>query len=90
MDARSVYVGNVDWAVVPEDLQKHFQSCGVINRITILCDKWTHQPKGYAYVEFADASSVMRALVLNESMFYGRTIKVSTASITTIDRKLKN
>lgn len=76
MDARSVYVGNVDWAAVPEDLQKHFQSCGVINRITILCDKWTHQPKGYAYVEFTDTSSVVNAMVLNESTFYGRTIKV--------------
>jgi len=38
----------VDYAVTPEELQNHFKDCGVINRITILCDKYTGQPKGYA------------------------------------------
>ncbi|KAF9160738.1 cytoplasmic RNA-binding protein [Actinomortierella ambigua] len=76
VDARSVYVGNVDWGSTPEELQAHFQSCGTINRITILCDKWTGHPKGYAYVEFADPSSVANAMVLNESLFRNRLIKV--------------
>ncbi|KAG0013981.1 cytoplasmic RNA-binding protein [Entomortierella chlamydospora] len=77
VDSRSVYVGNVDWGSTPEELQAHFQSCGTINRITILCDKWTGQPKGYAYVEFADPSSVANAMVLNESLFRARLIKVT-------------
>ncbi|KAK3820418.1 MAG: hypothetical protein J3Q66DRAFT_399800 [Benniella sp.] len=77
VDSRSVYVGNVDWGSTPEEIQAHFQSCGTINRITILCDKWTGQPKGYAYVEFADASSVGNAMVLNESLFRARLIKVT-------------
>ncbi|KAJ3243905.1 hypothetical protein HDU78_011659 [Chytriomyces hyalinus] len=37
-DNWSVYVGNVDYTTTPEE---HFQACGAINRITILCDKWT-------------------------------------------------
>ncbi|KAI8346457.1 hypothetical protein B0O80DRAFT_518386 [Mortierella sp. GBAus27b] len=77
VDSRSIYVGNVDWGSTPEEIQAHFQSCGTINRITILCDKWTGQPKGYAYVEFADASSVANAMVLNESLFRARLIKVT-------------
>ncbi|ORZ27858.1 hypothetical protein BCR41DRAFT_299149, partial [Lobosporangium transversale] len=77
VDSRSVYVGNVDWGSTPEELQSHFQSCGTINRITILCDKWTGHPKGYAYVEFADPSSVANAMVLNESLFRSRLIKVT-------------
>ncbi|KAF9916547.1 cytoplasmic RNA-binding protein [Linnemannia zychae] len=77
VDSRSVYVGNVDWGSTPEEIQAHFQSCGTINRITILCDKWTGQPKGYAYVEFADAASVQNALVLNDSLFRARLIKVT-------------
>ncbi|KAF9576664.1 cytoplasmic RNA-binding protein [Mortierella alpina] len=77
VDARSVYVGNVDWGSTPEELQAHFQSCGTINRITILCDKYTGQPKGYAYVEFADAASVANAMVMNESLFRARLIKVT-------------
>jgi polyadenylate-binding protein 2 len=45
-DGRSVYVGNVDYGSTPEELQEHFNSCGTINRITILCDKYTGHPKG--------------------------------------------
>ena len=47
IDARSVFVGNVDYAASPEEIQAHFQSCGSINRVTILLDKFTGQPKGY-------------------------------------------
>ncbi|KAG1493202.1 hypothetical protein G6F46_009274 [Rhizopus delemar] len=46
VDSRSVYVGNVDYGASPEELQAHFQSCGTINRVTILCDKFTGHPKG--------------------------------------------
>lgn len=45
IDARSIYVGNVDYSATPEEIQSHFHSCGTINRITILCDRFTG-PKG--------------------------------------------
>jgi len=48
IDARSIFVGNVDYSASPEEIQAHFQSCGSINRVTILLDKFTGQPKGYA------------------------------------------
>ncbi|KAH6599964.1 hypothetical protein BASA50_002648 [Batrachochytrium salamandrivorans] len=78
VDSRSVYIGNVDYSSTPEEIQVHFQSCGTINRVTILCDKWTGHPKGFAYLEFADTASVDNAVVLNESMFKGRLIKVTS------------
>ncbi|CAG8749315.1 24713_t:CDS:2 [Cetraspora pellucida] len=77
IDARSIYVGNVDYAATPEDLQNHFQSCGTINRVTILCDKFSGHPKGYAYVEFADPSSVANAMLLDNTVLRGRPIKVT-------------
>ena len=76
IDNRSVFVGNVDYGASPEEIQAHFQSCGSINRVTILLDKFTGQPKGYAYVEFAEPSLVTQALVLNESLFRNRNLKV--------------
>lgn len=76
IDARSIFVGNVDYGASPEEIQAHFQSCGSINRVTILLDKFTGHPKGYAYVEFSEPSLVTQALVLNESVFRGRNIKV--------------
>ncbi|PVG01043.1 RNA-binding domain-containing protein [Serendipita vermifera] len=76
-DARSIYVGNVDYGATPEEIQAHFASCGTINRVTILLDKFTGHPKGYAYVEFAQVAHVEAAVVLNESLFRGRLIKVT-------------
>ncbi|KAI9750534.1 MAG: poly(A) binding protein Pab2 [Chaenotheca gracillima] len=78
IDARSIFVGNVDYGASPEEIQAHFQSCGSINRVTILLDKFSGQPKGYAYVEFAEPSLVAHALVLNESVFRGRNLKVTS------------
>lgn len=66
----------VDYASSLEEIQQHFSSCGTINRVTILCDRFTGNPKGFAYVEFADPSFVDAALALNESLFRGRLIKV--------------
>ncbi|RXW25208.1 hypothetical protein EST38_g674 [Candolleomyces aberdarensis] len=76
-DTRSVYVGNVDYAATPEEIQVHFQACGVINRVTIICDKFTGHPKGYAYVEFAEPEHVDAAVALDNSLFRGRLIKVT-------------
>lgn len=77
IDARSIYVGNVDYGATPEEIQQHFASCGTINRVTILCDKFTGHPKGYAYVEFAEPALVQNSMTLNESMFRDRLIKVT-------------
>ncbi|CAL9114258.1 unnamed protein product [Musa textilis] len=76
VDARSVFVGNVDYACTPEEVQQHFQSCGTVNRVTILTDKFG-QPKGFAYVEFVEVEAVQEALQLNESELHGRQIKVA-------------
>jgi polyadenylate-binding protein 2 len=76
-DARSIYVGNVDYAATPEELQAHFADCGTINRVTIMCNKATGTPKGFAYIEFVDQDAVKNAVILNESPFRGRALKVT-------------
>ncbi|KAJ3257703.1 cytoplasmic RNA-binding protein [Boothiomyces macroporosus] len=78
IDSRSIYIGNVDYSATPEEIQAHFQSCGTINRVTILCDKYTGHPKGFAYVEFADVQSVKNSIALHETMFKNRVITVSS------------
>lgn len=76
IDARSIYVGNVDYSATAQELEAHFHGCGSINRVTILCDKFTGHPKGFAYIEFGDKDSVQTAMALDESLFKGRQIKV--------------
>jgi len=90
-DQRSVYVGNVDYSATAQELENHFHGCGSIHRVTILCDKFSGNPKGYAYVEFADKDSVQTAIALDDSLFKGRQIKViekrtNRPGFTTTDR----
>ncbi|NXV83873.1 PABP2 protein, partial [Atlantisia rogersi] len=91
VDQRSIYVGNVDYGGTAEELESHFNSCGQINRVTILCDRFSGHPKGYAYIEFEEKSSVKAAVELDESVFRGRVIKVlpkrtNMPGISTTDR----
>ena len=51
VDEKSVYIGNVDYSTKPEQLKNHFKSCGSIERVTILVNKYTGRPKGFAYVD---------------------------------------
>jgi polyadenylate-binding protein 2 len=66
----------VDYSCTPEEVQQHFQSCGTVNRVTILTDKFG-QPKGYAYVEFLEVEAVQNAILLSESELHARQLKVS-------------
>ncbi|CAN0066466.1 polyadenylate-binding protein 2 isoform X2 [Petromyzon marinus] len=75
-DARSIYVGNVDYHATAEELEAHFHGCGSVNRVTILCDKFTGHPKGFAYIEFSEKESIRTAMALDDSLFRGRQIKV--------------
>ncbi|EGG22012.1 polyadenylate-binding protein 2 [Cavenderia fasciculata] len=76
-DGRSVYVGNVEYTSTQEEILLHFQPCGTIHRITILNDKMTGHPKGCCYIEFLEREAVTNALMLNETMFKDRQIKVT-------------
>ncbi|ESO11203.1 hypothetical protein HELRODRAFT_183444 [Helobdella robusta] len=70
IDARSIWIDNVDYGTSVRELKEHFLNCGAIIRVTILLDKYSGKPKGFAYIEFEDAGSV--DLKLNQSLFRGR------------------
>ena len=76
-DGHSVYVGQVDYSSTPEELLAHFESCGTVERVTIVCDKFTGKPKGFAYLEFQNESAVENAVKLDGSTFKERQLKVT-------------
>ncbi|ESO03154.1 hypothetical protein HELRODRAFT_151879, partial [Helobdella robusta] len=73
---RSIFIENVELNTTVNELKLHFKACGPIVRATIISDKLTGQPKGYAYMEFWNKSSIDLAMTLNGSFLRGRTIKV--------------
>ncbi|ORZ30656.1 hypothetical protein BCR44DRAFT_39608 [Catenaria anguillulae PL171] len=76
-DRRSVHISQVEYATTSEQLKAHFDACGQIVRLTIMLDKHTAQPKGFAYIEFATLEGAQAALALNDSTLNGRQIKVT-------------
>ncbi|XP_059523042.1 embryonic polyadenylate-binding protein 2 [Myotis daubentonii] len=76
MGHRSIYVSNVDYGVTAGELEAYFNICGEVQQVTILCNKFSGHPKGYAYIEFATESSAQAAVGLDKSIFQGRVIKV--------------
>eukprot|EP00523_Entomoneis_sp_CCMP467_P003710 CAMPEP_0168751716 /NCGR_PEP_ID=MMETSP0724-20121128/17982_1 /TAXON_ID=265536 /ORGANISM="Amphiprora sp., Strain CCMP467" /LENGTH=202 /DNA_ID=CAMNT_0008799879 /DNA_START=22 /DNA_END=630 /DNA_ORIENTATION=+ len=80
-DSCSIYVGQVDYSATPEELVSHFNACGTIERVTIVCDKYSGRPKGFAYLEFQDESSVENAVKLDGSEFKGRQLKVTAKRV---------
>lgn len=75
-DACSIFVGNIASDVTPEIIEEHFAECGEIKRITLLHDKHTGVPKGYAYVQFESADVQEKALRLNGTVLKGNKINV--------------
>ncbi|CAK9003355.1 Polyadenylate-binding protein 2 (PABP-2) (Poly(A)-binding protein 2) (Poly(A)-binding protein II) (PABII), partial [Durusdinium trenchii] len=59
---KSIFVGGLDASVTPDVLHEFFKTCGTINRITILCDKYTGRPKGHAYMEFEEEEAIEMAI----------------------------
>lgn len=77
-DAKSIYIGNVDYATTPLELQQHFSESGTVERVTIMTNKATGQPKGFAYLEFLLVDGANKAVATQDgSLFRERELKVS-------------
>lgn len=77
-DARSLYVGNVDYSATAEELHRLFAAHGNVQRVTILVDKFTGHPKGYAFVEYENEDSVEKAMAgLQGAELKGRALKLT-------------
>ena len=75
-DELSIFVGEVDYEATASELHKHFEPCGGINLITIPVDRYSKQPRGFAYIEFVEKAGLENALLLDDSEFRGRKLKV--------------
>ncbi|XP_057476596.1 uncharacterized protein LOC130764393 isoform X1 [Actinidia eriantha] len=76
VESRTVFVTNVHFAATKEALSFHFAKCGVVLNVVILTDL-NAQPKGSAYIIFANKESVDKAVALSGTSFFSRTLKVT-------------
>lgn len=74
----NIYVGNLPYSVVEEDLREIFEEYGEIASVKIISDKLTGRSKGFGFVEMDDDQEAQKAIEeLNNAEVSGRNIKVN-------------
>ncbi len=76
----NVYVGNLSFRAVDEDLADLFSPFGEVVSARVIVDRDTNRSRGFGFVEMANKEDALRAIEdLNETEFMGRPIKVNLA-----------
>jgi RNA recognition motif-containing protein len=74
-----LYVGNLPFTATEESVRNLFAPHGTVEKISLITDRDSGQPRGFGFVEMssADASRAMQAL--NGADFGGRPLKINEA-----------
>lgn len=75
-----LYVGNLSFNTSEAQLRDLFAQHGDVTSATLVMDRETGRPRGFGFVEFADAASGKAAIeALNGTSFDGRDLTVNEA-----------
>ncbi|MFC1864368.1 RNA recognition motif domain-containing protein, partial [Chloroflexota bacterium] len=82
-----IYVGNLSYDITEEELRQEFLAFGEVESVSIITDKYSGRPKGFAFVEMASVSEGQSAITgLNGKTLKDRTLNVNTARPRSDDR----
>jgi RNA recognition motif-containing protein len=80
MNQNRLFVGNLSYKALENDLQEHFSQAGAVTSVTIMMDKVTGRSRGFAFVEFASAEEAAKAVeMFHDKDFQGRSLTVNVA-----------
>ncbi|MGB0360309.1 MAG: RNA recognition motif domain-containing protein [Endozoicomonas sp.] len=79
MEKRTLYIGNLAYTAVEDDLEQAFESFGVIEDIKLMRDHITGRSRGFAFITFEHASQAESAKVMTGKEVSGRAIRVNYA-----------
>ena len=78
--SRKIYVGNLPFSSTEADLKDVFGRHGGVESVSVITDRETGRPRGFAFVEMEDAESAQNAIrALDGTDLGGRNIKVNEA-----------
>lgn len=76
----NIYVGNLSHEISEEDLREAFEAFGQVTSVTIIKDRSSGEPRGFAFVEMSAKAEAQSAITgLNGKELKGRTLKVNEA-----------
>ena len=75
-----IYVGNLLYETTEQQLREAFEQHGVVDEVSMIQDRETGRPKGFAFVEMPTAGEAQSAIdALNGQEFLGRSLTVNEA-----------
>jgi RNA recognition motif-containing protein len=76
----NIFVGNLSYQTTQDDLMAAFSAYGNVERVSIVTDRDSGQPRGFAFVEMSDAREAQTAISgLNGAEMSGRALNVNEA-----------
>ncbi|MFC1835296.1 RNA recognition motif domain-containing protein [Thermodesulfobacteriota bacterium] len=80
MSGINIYVGNLSFDAVEDELRELFEGYGPVDSAKIILDRFTGRSRGFGFVEMADREEGMKAIeALDSRDFKGRSLKVNEA-----------
>ena len=77
---KKIYVGNLNYRTTAEGLEGLFSRYGEVAGVTIVSDRETQQPRGFAFVEMATPEGAAPAITeLDGKECEGRRLRVNEA-----------
>ena len=77
---KNLFVGNIDFNTTEDNLRELFAPYGAVNQVTIVKDRETGQPRGFAFVEMAAVADADKAIAgLHGTQVGGRRLNVNEA-----------
>ena len=77
---KNIYIGNLDHSTTEDQLRTLFLAHGAVETVTIVKDRDTGQPRGFAFLEMTNDGEAEKAInALNGTLCGGRTLTVNEA-----------
>lgn len=79
--SKKLYVGNLPFTITEAELRSLFEPHGAIDRVSVIMDRETGRPRGFAFVEMADVAGADAATRgLDGHSVGGRALRVNEAT----------
>ena len=80
MSENKIYVGNLSFTTTQNDLEQAFTAFGTVQSVSLVTDRDTGRPRGFAFVEMGSDAEAQAAIdALNGQNMGGRNITVNVA-----------
>jgi len=76
----NIYIGNLSFDTTEDQLREAFAGFGEASSVNIIKDKYSGEPRGFAFVEMPTKDEAMAAITgLNDHELNGRALNVNEA-----------